>query len=342
MARGKILGFSSSTLIVALLIVGYLFVPTVNTAINDLWSSIAGSIGLSGVTTTGNYVGNVNYVITIQDLLTGATAAPTGDAYYWYSEQPSSSTGGVALTTTGHVMQAQPSGYAWLVFDGASDFLFCGDYFSSMNSAYVVPGSGFWADLNDDNDVDYCVKIDTSKIGVTGQAQTPTMNLVAPWLEEDATLTLSSPADADGTGAAETVVTITWEVTTCAADDGFAITRLYFTDNNTIASGICHPEQVYISNGLGGGGQAMWSAPVKQVEGATAYYYYITGDPDYRHFFNGERYWVETGEPATIYVTAKVRVDLVAGANLTIYIDQCDSAGTITTDSDAVAINIES
>lgn len=340
LAKGKVLGFIPTPYFIALLLVGgYVFVPAFNSAVNDLWNSLQLSSvpGLTG----GGYQGNVQFIFTIQDAITGATVNPTNDVYYYFADMPSKLAGGTGLTTTGHTLAADPDGECWIAIGDANDNFFCPDLFESINSAFILPG-GFWADLADDNKPDYVAHINTANVGVTGQAQTPALNLVAPWLNEDATLTLSSPADADNTGASATTVAITWTITGCTADDGFYIARIYFTDNNTIASGICHPDELTISNGLSGGGRATWDGPIKEVEGSTPYYYYLDGLPDYKEFQNGERYWYETGESATIYITANFDVDLVAGSLVTIYVDQVDGEGTVTTDSDSVNINITS
>ena len=317
----------------------------VGTAMGDLWEGLMGLTPGSTVTTGGIYKGNVNFVETVMDTLAGGTFNPTNDAYTYFPDQPSDMTSGVDLTAAGHTLGADEDGECWIAFGGVAvtDAYFDVDKFNAVNSQWILPGS-FWADLADDNSPEYVAHIDTSEAGKTGQAQTPVINLVAPWLDLDTTVTLSSPADSDSNGAAEVVVPITYTITACAANDGFYISRIRFTFNGTIASGICLPEELMISNGLSGGGVSLITAPIAEIEGATAEWYYLNGSPDYRHYFNGERYQVKTGEAATIYMTVNCRVDLVAGALLTAYVDVVGSDGTITTYTDAggVNINIES
>lgn len=338
---GKILGFPTQLVVLVVLVGCYFYVPAFNAAVNDLWGSITGLTPGSVVTTGGIYTGNINFVESIQDGILGSTLDPTGDAYYWFPTQPSSMAGAVTLTAAGHVKSALPSGFCWVVVEaGSSDNLLLSDALVSMNAPYVV--DSFWADLSNDNSADFCMKIDTSKVGINGQAQTPTLNLVIPFVNEDATLTLSSPADNDNLGAAEVTTSTTWTITDCANDDGFNIGRLYFTCNKTIASGEFKPEQLTISNGLGLSGQSVWSAPIAKVEGSTSYYYYIGADtsPDYRHVFNGELYGIRTGEPTTIYVQLTYKTTLTSGDLVTLYVDQIDGDGTVTTDSDAINANI--
>jgi len=243
------------------------------------------------------------------------------------------------MWSPGHTLAADPDGECWIAIGDCSDYLFRPEVFSSLNPNWVLPG-GFWADFANNNSPEYVVHIDTSKAGKTGQAQTPACNLAAPWLHEDASITLSTPADADNSGGGPVVVPITWTLTACGNDDGFAIGRLYVTMNKTIASAETIPEEMYISNGLGAGGQAFWAAPVAQVEGATSYFYFISGDPQYRQYQNGELYQIKTGEPTTIYVTINFRCNLVSGTLVSLYVNQTGGTGTITTDTSAPVINI--
>lgn len=336
---GKIAGIDSTLVVIGLVaVLAFYNVGGVGTIIGDLWGGITGLVPGSTITTGGVYQGNVNFIESIQDGVIGSTVDPTGDAYYWFPEKPTSMAGAVTLTAAGHTKMALPSGYCWIVVEaGSSDNILLEDELLSLNSAYVVDHC--WADLSNDNSADFCMKIKTSDIGKTGQAQTPALNLVIPFLNEDATVTLSSPTDKDNTGAPEATVNIIWEITDCASDDGFNIGRLYFTCNKTIASGEFKPEALTISNGLGFGGQSYFSAPISQVEGSTSYYYYING-ADYRHVFDGELYGIKTGQPTTIYVQLTCKSTLTSGDNVTLYIDEVDGDGTVTTDSDAVAINI--
>ena len=73
----------------------------------------------------------------------------------------------------------------------------------SQNAANIVPGSGVWVNLSDDNTPDFVVKIDTSDVGKNGQAQTPTLNLVVHFVGEDADIDTNDPADKTGVGATE-------------------------------------------------------------------------------------------------------------------------------------------
>jgi hypothetical protein len=340
MARGKILGFSTSTLLIALLVGGYLFVPAFTSMANGLFGQLGDLIPGSAIGGVGTYTGNVNFVESIQDTILGTTVDPTADTYKWYAARPTGPSGGVAMVAAGQIFQAQANGEAWIAINGGSDYYFCEDIFLAQNAAYVKPGTGFWADLNDDNSPDYCVAINTASIGDNGQAQTPTLSLVIPMLHEDASITIGAAADLTGVGATEAVAPITWAITGLTVNDGAYITRMWITSNHTIASVVTLPEEVTISGGfIGGGGQTFWASPVKQVEGVVSMHYYITGDPTYREYPNGERYWYKTGEPATTYLTANFRCILGALESVvTLNIEICDGAGTITTVTDSVNI----
>jgi hypothetical protein len=342
LARGTILGFPTSYVVIALLVCAYFYVPAFNTAVSDLWNSLTGLSAVPGMQ-GGTYKGNVNFVETVQDTLTGdGTFNPTNDAYTYFADMPADMSGGTALTAAGHTLGADDDGECWIAFGGVgvTDAYFDVAQFNAKNSKWILSG-GFWADLADDNSPEYVAHIDTSHAGITGQAQTPVINLVAPWLDLDTTVTLSSPADYDNAGATEVVAPITWTITGVTADDGFYISRIRVTVNGTIASGLLKPEELMISNGLGAGGVSFIAQPVAEVEGATAEWYYLNGSPDYRHYFNCEPYQIKTGEAATIYITINFRVDLVAGANVTFYLDLVGSDGTITSSNDGgTAINI--
>jgi hypothetical protein len=340
MARGQIAGLSGTTIIAVLLVLGYLFVPAFTSMANGIFGQLGDLIPGSAIGGVGTYTGNVNFVESIQDTILGTTVDPTADTYKWYASRPTGPSGGVAMTAAGQIFQAQANGEAWLAINGGSDYYFVEDIFLQQNAAYVKAGTGFWADLNDDNTPDFCVAIDTSKIGDNGQAQTPTLGLVIPMLHEDSSLTIAAAADVAGAGATEVVVPITWSLSGITVNDGCYITRMWITSNHTIASVVTLPEEVSISGGLvGGGGQAFFSQPVKQVEGAVSLHYYITGDPTYREYPNGERYWYKTGEPSTAYLTANFRCILGALESVvTLNIEIADGAGTITTVTDSVNI----
>lgn len=332
MARGKILGFPTSYVVIALLICAYIYVPAFGVAVNDLLGSLKGSLGLSGISTVGTYQGNVQLIENIQDKILGTAVDPTADTYRVFYNQPTTGAGGIVLTTTGTTVTAPAQGYVWLAINGGSDYFFCEDYFNILNSAFVISGSGYWADLEDDNTPDYVVKIDTSKAGVTGQTQTPNINLIIPELHEDMTLAVgSAPADQAAVGAAETVVSITYGLNGITANDGFFVTRVYFTVNTTIAGGQVAFEEMSWSGGLcaSSGAQTFWSAPAKTVEGSTSYWYYILGDPTYKEYPNGERLWYKSASEAdTMYMTIKVRCKLVDGMAITMYLDATDGGGT--------------
>jgi hypothetical protein len=339
LARGKILGFPVSWVIVGLLVVGFLYVPAFNTAVTDLWNSITLSSTGLGV---GVYTGNVQFIETIQDKILGTVVDPTVDTYTLYYDTPTATSGGLALTAAGHTITAPASGFVWLAINGGSDYYFCEDYFNSLNSKWVVAGSGFWADLANNNSPDYCVKIDTSKAGINGQAQTPNINLVIPELEEDMTLAVGTgAADTNLVGAASVVTAHTWALNGILADDGLFITRLYFTVNTTMAGGQVKFEELTLSGGLlGGGAQTYWAQPVEEIEGSTSYHYYITGKPERMEYPNGERFWYKTGEPSTMYLTLNVRTVLVDGQSITLCIDAVDGAGTAQAQlTDAVVMN---
>jgi hypothetical protein len=326
--------------VLGVLVLAFLYVPAFSTAVTDLWNSLTLS-SIPGVTGGGSH-GNVQFIETIQDAILGTTVDPTADTYTLYYSMPTGVTSGVALTAAGHTISAPASGEVWLAINGGSDYLFCEDLFLSANQQWVKSGTGFWADFADDNTPDYVVAIDTSKAGVNGQAQTPVINLVIPELHEDTGVALDSPADKTGTGATEVVVPVTWVLDGITANDGVYITRMWITINNTIASAKTIPEEMTLSGGwIGGGGRNSWSAPVKQVEGSTSYFYYVTGDPTYREYPNGERYWYKTGESEDCFMTVNFRCILGAdGYDTTaiLYYEICDGAGTIVQDSDTIAI----
>lgn len=326
---------------IGLLIVGYFYVPAFNTAVNDLWNSITGLSVTSPNAGGPTYLGNINFVETQVDAITGAAVTPTAPVYRWFSSAPSGVSGGVALTVTGTTLAALPSGECWMALYGGTDFYICDDIFMAQNAAYVKAGSQFWKDLNDDNSPEFCMAINTAHIGVNGQSQTPTVNLVVPCLDFDLSITDDSPADIAGATTTEYVLPITWALSGMTVNQGTVIDRLWITVNSTIASARIIPEEIHMSGGwVGGGGQSFWSAPVKMVEGTTSYFYYITGDPTYREYQNGERYWYKTGEPSVCYLTVNFRCILGAGNNgiVTLYYETVDSAGTLTQVNDNVTI----
>ena len=95
---GKILGFPTAWVVIGLMVVGYMYVPAFSGIVNDLWGNLTGLTPGSTVISGGVYTGNINFVESIQDTLTGATVDPTADAYYWFAEMPTSLSGAVALT----------------------------------------------------------------------------------------------------------------------------------------------------------------------------------------------------------------------------------------------------
>lgn len=337
LARGKFFGFSGLEVLTVIAVACIAFnVGGIQGSLGSLWSTF---VPASVLNTGATYTGNINYIELSQNAVTGATVAPTGGAFYYFEDKPSSMTGAITLTAAGTTRAASSKGYCWIVAEaGSSDYLLDSSKFLSQNSAYVLESG--WADLANDNSVDFMAKIKTSDVGVNGQAQTPSLTLLYPFVEEDATLTLSSPADNDNTGSSEATVTIVWTITGCDAAKGFNIGRLYFTCNKTIASNEFKPEGLVISNGGSFGGRMSWSAPIAQTEGSTSYFYYIDGSPDYRHEFNGEDYGVLTGESATIYVTLTAKATLTSGDLVTLQVDQIDGDGAVTNDNDPVVINI--
>lgn len=265
-------------------------------------------LGMGVVTSVSEeYYGNINIIINQQDNLAGGAVTPTTPIYSLYHEAPARFGAGIALTPAGTTLEVNPSdnGYIYLDMYTGDDFYMVEDTFRRANARVVET---YWNDFDTDGRDDFIAKIYVGDVGTPGQAQTPTVTLVVPLLDEDvAGLADGDPADQTGIGETETVVSITWTLSGFTAGDGAYLTRLYFTTNSTRGGDHVQFEEMTLSGGWTqtSGAQTYFPNPIHEENGNYEAWY-IDAD-DYLEPHQGMRLWRSTNEPDTMYLTLNIR-----------------------------------
>jgi len=317
--------------------------------VGDIGESILGDFGLEPDTSQTEdrndmrvpFYGNLDISINIMDMLAGASASPTSDAYTYHKNKPTSHSVGEAITIAGstHRMDQRMSGKFWLEIYGGSDFYVPIEYFKASNPMCV---SAMWEDYDSDGTDELLAHFDVSQISEPDPNTNPDLVVVMPVLDIDTTSwSDDNPSDITGIGETEVVQTVTWKLSGITAEDAAYITELYFSTNVTKEGEDIKIEEVTLSGGWvqSSGAPLHFSGPVR-VENQYYYTYYIYPN-DRTDYHNGIRVWRDTNEADTLYVTANVRCTFETNdeTEITLNIVTADPSGQADSYTDAVSLN---
>ena len=330
------MGFNAYYVIIGLLIAGYLFVPAVTTVINGIVSPILTAIGLSSAGVGGGaYHGNVNFVVSQMNELTGAAASPTTPVYQLHTSMPTVGSIGKAITVTGTVydVPATSNGVIFVECFAGTDFY---NDFRKIKALNPYVSDVIWTDYDVDGTDECLVKMDVSKISGLNPQTNPTLTLSLPLVADDVALAVDDPGD-QTLGATVTTSTLTYTISSFAAGEGTEFEKVYFTTNATSVSGYIQFKAMRISGGTTTSSQPKlnWVAPIYEDAGTAYGAWYVKGSQDvalndYNDYNNDLLAWRRTGEADTLTVSVDFECTLAKHVVVTSHFVSISANGVLT------------
>lgn len=236
------------------------------------------------------------------DYFTGVDLDGTNEAYVMYHQKPGLGVTGVAITAdSGSSVEIlkEDEGYVWMSFYHGDDTYLAEEAFIAANSRLTEVQ---WVDFDNDGKDELIAKVWCGDIGIPGQGLTPIVALSVPLVDEDdGTIADDDPSDQLSCGTGTQTITITWQWSGIAAEDGYFLGRMYFITNETYGGTDLRLKELTLSGGWTIGGQTYWSAPTSEENGDYVAWYFKPSD--YTEPSNALPMWRGTKAADTLYAT---------------------------------------
>lgn len=172
-----------------------------------------------------------------------ASVSTTSDSYVAYhtkgqslSEATKSDFIGGSTFTVGTAkdisIEKEDEGKLWVkAYTGTDYFLHLADTIEA--NPRIKSDAYKFIDVDNDNRLEVVFEIDLSDISEPLPVTKPTMDLTIMVIQEDTSVAFNSPADITSIGTGTKTGTIEWGITGCSEKYGFALARIYITQNRT-------------------------------------------------------------------------------------------------------------
>ncbi|MFW6109385.1 MAG: hypothetical protein ACOC6N_02945, partial [archaeon] len=287
------------------------------------------------------YAGNLAIKTSETDYLEGGSHSSSNEKIMFYTVEPRSMGDGISMSDTSATVELSRSseGWAWIsIHNGDDEYLTTPWMESEFKNQNPRVREIYYKDLDNDDKKEMIGKVWFGDI-VVSSGQDPSWTLQVSWIDEDVSLTLSSPSDVTGVGEVSgTKDSITWEITDFTAGDGAVFGKIYVATNDTREGEDIRLEGLDLFGDITVKGKNSWSTPAWTSSGDYEGYYF--SPTEYTDPFNGILVYRETGATDKLYASLSFKAYLETNnvVTVTLYIELVGGDGSTTQLSDTVNV----